>query len=135
MSSRIHSWVRRNDAATLAVSAGFAALAILFVTLRMGLIPNPFSMLTESPKTWQAADSVPTGSAGPNALRFPSNELGLMTELDPHERSAFTEEIGELHRMLDQVEKSAEVPRNKVDWTAEVDEINSGLDQIEKRAN
>jgi hypothetical protein len=54
-----------------------------------------------------------------------------MTEIDPKDRSEFTQEIGELHLLLDQFGSSHALSPPDADWGIEIRELHSNLNQLD----
>ena len=132
MSSRLQSWTRRNVALTLALAATVAVLASLLAVFQSGLLRNPFSILALLPTRQFVVPDSQRSEVSAYQLDSQSSYSGQPSlEIDPKDRTAFTQEIRELHQLLDNFESSHSVPQSKVDWSREIRELHSGLDRLE----
>ena len=132
MSSKLQSWTRRNIAVTLALAATVAVLASLLAVFQSGLLRNPFSILALLPTRQFVVPDSQRSEVSAYQLDSQSSYSGQPSlEIDPKDRTAFTQEIRELHQLLDDFESSHSVPQSEVEWSREIRELHSGLDRLE----
>lgn len=126
-------WARRNLKATIAIAASVAIFASLFVLFVSALLLQRFSRLL--PNRQPYVSSSPYGSLGPTATPDSQTyETDLeYQEIDPKDRSAFTDELRKLHHSLDRFGDSRISQPMEADWRQEIRELNSSLDRLDDR--
>lgn len=135
MSSRLQAWTRYHRNATLAGAASLALLATTFGAFQAGLLRSPPPATVRSPTAGQPLGLEPlaTGERGRPVETQPETSSSMLVEIDSQDRAAFTQEVRELHRSLDNFQSRRSPRPAPIDWQSELTEINNSLDQLESR--
>jgi len=131
MSSKLKSWARRNVALALALVTGIAIFASVFAMYQSGLLLSRLSTLL--PNSGQFIGSAPRGYvAQPYQQDLQSSEsYPQFAEVDPEDRSEFTQETRELNQLIDKFGSRHSVQQPEADWRREHRELQRGLDQLD----
>jgi eukaryotic-like serine/threonine-protein kinase len=144
MSTKVKTWARRNLAATLGLATISVVIAGFFLVLQLGIWFPGLSISRTNNRPFAGTENARTENANPALQTYPqSPEVKQpnpqFAEIDHDERTAFVQEVRELHQLLDKFGVNHASPvsssEQKGDWSRELRELNHHLDRIENSFN
>jgi len=137
MSSKFKSLARRNVTVTFAFVTSAAVLVCFLAFFLLAHLLNRLSAVPPNGRQFVGSAPQGAGPQGPAGQTYSpdfqsSDSNQPFAEIDPEDRSAFTQEVRELNQLFDKFGGSHAQPQREADWSRETRDLNSGLDQLDR---